>query len=224
MRTIKKVIQAAVIDQRPPKQELNKFQRNYRSTPHTTTMKAPADIMFGRAVRTMLPVRVAAPLADQKIRQADSSAKEKMKAYADKKASPPSKLEVRDLVLIPLQKKDKLTPHFDPRPYRVTAVKGTMVTAKRGSHLVTRNTSQLKRCPRLRPTEEPASEDEDVDAEETMDHTLTSMRQPRDTEVVSTAPPQRDVETPSANQSATCLQRSRPKRTTRKPRWQEDYV
>ena len=31
-----------------------------------------------------------------------------------------SKHDIGDLVFVPLKKKDKLTPQFDPRPYRVT--------------------------------------------------------------------------------------------------------
>ena len=37
------------------------------------------------------------------------------------------------------KKTKKLTTPFDPKPYKVIAVKGTMVTAKRQDHKITRN-------------------------------------------------------------------------------------
>ena len=46
---------------------------------------------------------------------------------------------VGDTVLVRQQKKNKLLTRFDPEPYQVTRVKGTMVTATRPGHYVTRN-------------------------------------------------------------------------------------
>ena len=54
MRTIGKVIKAAQIDKNW-KQELYKFLRNYRATPHSTTGVPPAQALFGKNIRTKLP-------------------------------------------------------------------------------------------------------------------------------------------------------------------------
>ena len=55
MKVIKKVWQSALVEKKNPRQELYKFLRNYRSTPHTSTGKSPAEALFGRAIRTRLP-------------------------------------------------------------------------------------------------------------------------------------------------------------------------
>ncbi|RNA22602.1 Retrovirus-related Pol poly from transposon [Brachionus plicatilis] len=46
-------------------------------------------------------------------------------------------------MLWPKQNK-KSDPRWDPRPYTVTARKGTMVTASREGHVITRNASYFK--------------------------------------------------------------------------------
>ena len=52
-----------------------------------------------------------------------------------------------DAVLVRNEKKGKLEPKYDPRPYTVVVKKRTMVTASRNNprHLITRNTSFFKR-------------------------------------------------------------------------------
>ena len=55
MRTVKKVIKAAVMENKVWKQEMYKFLRNYRATPHTSTKTPPATALFGRPMKTRLP-------------------------------------------------------------------------------------------------------------------------------------------------------------------------
>ena len=43
------------------------------------------------------------------------------------------------------KKKNKLSPPFDPKPFTDESRKGTMVTAKRGFHTITRNVSFFKK-------------------------------------------------------------------------------
>ena len=60
-------------------QEIYNFLRNYRATPHVSTDKAPADLMFpGRSYRTKIP-EVRTIYDDKKIRHKDEYAKMKMK-------------------------------------------------------------------------------------------------------------------------------------------------
>ena len=48
MKNLKKVWHIALQENKNPQQEMNKFLRQYRATPHCTTGKAPAVILFGR--------------------------------------------------------------------------------------------------------------------------------------------------------------------------------
>ena len=51
---------------------------------------------------------------------------------------------VGDRVLLKHSKADVLSPAFDPRPFSVTGVKGSMVTVKRGREIKSRNSSHWK--------------------------------------------------------------------------------
>ena len=55
MRTIKKTINTATTEGKSWKEELCKLLRNYRTTPPSSTGKAPATAMFNRTMRTKLP-------------------------------------------------------------------------------------------------------------------------------------------------------------------------
>ena len=48
MASLKKIMQTAHIEGKPWQQELNKFLRNYRATPHCTTGVSPAEALFNR--------------------------------------------------------------------------------------------------------------------------------------------------------------------------------
>lgn len=55
MRTIGTFLRIAGMNGIPWKQELDKFLREYRSTPHSTTDKSPAELLFNREMRTKIP-------------------------------------------------------------------------------------------------------------------------------------------------------------------------
>ena len=71
---------------------------------------------------------------------------------------------IGDTVLVRQQKKDKFTMKFDPAPYKVTEVKGTMVTVVRNEKSVTRNVSHFKRIQSFVKT--PYVEDSDLSDDE----------------------------------------------------------
>jgi len=81
-----------------------------------------------------------------------------MKQYADTK-SRHRRVSVGDTVLVRVQKTNKLSTPFSPSTYRVTRVKGTMVTAQRGDHTVTRNISFYK----VIGDQEDTSDEDDLD-------------------------------------------------------------
>ena len=45
-RRLRKLVQSAKIENKEWKRELYKFMRNYRATPHQSTLKSPAELMF----------------------------------------------------------------------------------------------------------------------------------------------------------------------------------
>ena len=131
MWTINKTIKAAKVENRDWKEELCDLLRNYRATPHASTGKPPATILFNHPLRTKLPEAPVRQEDPAEIKQ-DNQSKEKMKKYADMKTYvKPSNITEGDKVLVrrdPSQKKS-LTP-YDPRPYVITQRKGNMMTAK----------------------------------------------------------------------------------------------
>ena len=126
------------------------FLRNYRATKHATLNKAPAEILFGRNIKTRLPQFI--PNSnDLKLRDTDKQKKLKMKLYADERNhARKSKVTIGDNVLVKQPKENKLSTPFDPKPYQVTNKKGTMVTAEREDKSITRNSSLLICPPFLR--------------------------------------------------------------------------
>ncbi len=136
------------------KQEMHKLLLAYRATPHSTTGIAPATVLFGRDIRTRLPTLTIKAPSDVDLRTKDAHGKEKMKHYADSKSNiKPSNLEVGDHVLVKDTRKIKGKTPFEPEPATITARNGSMISARRGSQVLTRNSSFFKRSP-----ESPASQ------------------------------------------------------------------
>ena len=143
-----KAIRAACIEQKNWRKELFSFLLNHRATPHTTTKFSPAEMLFNRTIDIKLPSNIMQndTKIDQQVRENDRNGKEKMKMNADKfNHAKEHTILVGNTVLVRQQKKNKLSTRFDPEPYQVTRVKGTMVTATRPGHYVTRNISFFKK-------------------------------------------------------------------------------
>ena len=167
-KMINKVTRTSSIERKCWKQELFKFLRNYRATPHITTGRCPADLLFQtRTYRVRLPELSKFQNDDNQIRERDAKKKLQAKQYADRKSYvKTSSIKVGDLVLARNEKKGKLEPVYDPRPYTVTEKKGTMVTALRASpmHVLTRNTSffKLLKVPKVKRT----ADKDDIEVDE----------------------------------------------------------
>ena len=68
-----------------------------------------------------------------------------MKAYADERRhAQQSSIKIGERVLLKQNRGDTLTPAYDPRPYVVVGVKGSMITVKRGKEIKSRNSSHYK--------------------------------------------------------------------------------
>ena len=108
--------------------------------------------MFRRQTRSKLPTTSTTPSHNQQTlydltKLTDSFQKQKMKNYADNKNSKPSNINIGDTVIVKQNKTNKQTPPFDPKPYVVTDMKGSMITASRGNTDKTRNSSHFKKVP-----------------------------------------------------------------------------
>ena len=150
MRVIGKTLKAnaAVGKPQPWRQALQQILHNYRIIPHSTTGVAPATLLFGRDIHAKGPV--ASDTQPMKSEQDDLIArdfkkKEHMNSYVSQKYGTKARtLSMGDAVLVRQERRNKMTPVYDPKPYRVTAVKGSMITAPRSGHSVTRNSSFSK--------------------------------------------------------------------------------
>ena len=65
-RTIMKTIKIAVLENKDWKEELRNFLLVYRNTPHSTTGKSPAELIYGRSIRDKLPSIEQEPTASYK--------------------------------------------------------------------------------------------------------------------------------------------------------------
>ncbi|RNA01663.1 Retrovirus-related Pol poly from transposon [Brachionus plicatilis] len=135
--------------------ELNAFLRSYRSTPHSSTKAAPADLLFMRPNHCRLPkyqpkVEPAVEMAEAQAHDADSKAK--MKHYSDRRRNAKAHNFVEgNFVLLDKTKGKKIWSKkqhkYDIDPWVVTAIKGPMVTAMaQNGRELTRDASWFKRC------------------------------------------------------------------------------
>lgn len=189
MKPLKKCIKSSIVEGKSWKCDIYKFLRNYRATPHLTTGKPPAELLFGNNIRVCLP-EFRESVDDSCVRSRDDSAKQKQKFHFDNRncRRPPIPVCVGDSVLMKRdQQSSKLSSTYDPRPMIVTDVKGTMVTAQSedlGSK--TRNVSLFKKFPDTKiiqsndnePTDESDSRPNNQDASDSPDVTPNSDSSP----------------------------------------------
>ena len=138
MRTLGKLMRTAVAEKKNWKEELEVFPRSYRNTKHAGTGFTPAELLFGRKLRDRLP----------DLFHTDEAYKSRMKEQADKKRRAKEHgLQVGDWVLRRKEKKmlKKTEPYYEMEPYRVVAVKESMVTVENRNGIVTRNCSCFKK-------------------------------------------------------------------------------
>ena len=124
--TIKRAIQCAHKEGKNWKDELQNFLLDYRTTPHSITGVAPADLMFKHAARNDIPsMTLIAPRTriDTEVNKRDTFCKHKIKVAAGAKYhAQHTKFKVGDQVLCKnLKKRNKLSPVWKSIPY--TAIK-----------------------------------------------------------------------------------------------------
>ena len=128
-RTIMKAIKTIRAEGGDWRKELNKFLKAYRSTPHSVTRVSPAELMYGRKMRTKLPeISLKYTGCDEEVRSRDRKYKEKGKEYHDHKFHvKEGQVEVGDIVVLQQRKENKLSSNFLSEPYKVIEKKGNSV-------------------------------------------------------------------------------------------------
>ena len=227
MKTIKKVIKTASISQLNWRQEMYRFLRNYRATPHCTTGVAPATIFYNRPLNIKLP-HLTEQSQDEVLRNRDANRKADMKEYADKKRYVKrSDLQEGDLVLVrnaPTLRKSSAP--FGKDPYRIVNKNNSMITAESASgRKVTRNSSFFKKLDPKTIINEETRLSDDQDQDDDIDV-------PPDDPPNIIIPP--DIVIPPnivvpPNNVADAVEQvappaTRERRQVRKPAWMKDFV
>ncbi|XP_064488499.1 uncharacterized protein K02A2.6-like [Ornithodoros turicata] len=81
IRSIKKTVKAAGASGSNWKEEISNYLLNYRATPHSTTGITPAELLFGRKIRTRIP-EIPEKKPHENLEKRDREKKEQMKAAA----------------------------------------------------------------------------------------------------------------------------------------------
>ena len=158
MKHCAKIYHTALIERKSPEAELNKHLRMYRATPHPTTGKPPALLLFGRNIKTRIDTKNTLNITldrQQDITEArehDIKEKQRQKQYKDNVAyAKPHQIQTGDNLLL-AQKKTKIKPPYNPKPYVATSVHGHQITASRNDKVVTRDAQKWKRIQTKHPT------------------------------------------------------------------------
>ena len=146
-RSLLKRLQIAQAENKPWRAELRKYlTAAYRSIPHNTTGRSPAELLFNRKVKEKIPDLTIHHAYDHEVHDRGAEQKAKNKAYADihRRASPTS-IELGDEVLVQQEKTNKLSTAFNPNPFKVVSKTGnSLVVVSPTGNQYSRNTSHVK--------------------------------------------------------------------------------
>ena len=148
MKPLTKVIRSAHNNNEDWNGEIFTFLPNYRATPHATTDKCPAELLFNRPIRTKLPQFLAENTTSvhQEVKERETRLKKRMKEYADHKTKAKSSdIKEGDIVLVREPKSNKMSTRYNPAPFQVTSRQGNRITAVRDGKYITRNISFFKK-------------------------------------------------------------------------------
>ena len=131
-KSLLKAIRATHAKGRNWREEMNKFLMAYRSTPHSTTGKSPAELLFRRVMKTKMPkltyMEEEVEGGDQAVRDRDAQRKQTNKDYADKKLRAKERdVGEGDVVLLEQRRENKLSPAYEKVPYKVARYRDQVV-------------------------------------------------------------------------------------------------
>lgn len=132
-RSILKRLKISQEQKRDWTDDLNQYLLMYRSTPHSTTSKTPAELMFNWNIRDKLPsIQQHSIDIDQALHDRDKEKKEKGKVYGDNRRNAKvSDIEVGDSVLLKRQViSNKLATTFEPTTFKVIERNGSEITVE----------------------------------------------------------------------------------------------
>ena len=152
MRVVKKSAKVAKLENKNVEQAIQKTVTSYKAMTHPATGYSPNKLMFGRELKGKLPSVIEDKSnvdVRREVRNRDSSKKQQWKAYRDNRRNVcNSHIEMGDQVLIKQKRNNMLTPYYDPIPFTVIGIKGSMITAAREGEIKCRNSSHFKRLRR----------------------------------------------------------------------------
>jgi transposase InsO family protein len=184
----------------------------YRSTPHSTTGVAPAELLFGRKIRTKLPELQRYEVNDEEVRDRDLYKKVKSSGQMDvKRRAEKCDLELGDQVLVKADKQDKLSTNFKPVPYEVVQRNGNMVVIESPQKVrYKRNITEVKRfTPRMEGEREVQVEEENKGIHEDS----VMLQDDKQSDNAESPPPGIEVQSTP-----------RPQRERKAPPYLDDYV
>ena len=145
MKPLMKAIQCANVEEKPWRTELQSFLMNYRSTPHSTTGKAPNELIFNRKIETNIPCIASTP-GNESVKKMDETKKMKMKTEYDNRKCKGRyvQLKVGDRVLLKRDSKRKNETIYHKEVYVIVKINGTQIIARNKGRSITRNSSFFK--------------------------------------------------------------------------------
>lgn len=133
------------------REDLHQYLLMYRSTPHSTTLRTPAELMFSRNIRDKLPSIQQPMEIDHELADRDKQKKHEGKEYGDaKRRAKKSEVQVGDLVVAKRQiMSNKLVTRYEPTAYEVIKRNGpeAVIKSTESSATFRRNMAHLKRIP-----------------------------------------------------------------------------
>ena len=216
-RSLLKRLQIAVAENKPWRAELRKYLTAYRSIPHGTTGRSPAELLFNRKIRRKIPDLSIDHAYNHELHNCDAEQKAKTKDYVDtQRRASHSNVEAGDEVLVKQDKTNKLSTTFNPNPFKVISKSGnSLVIESPEGNQYSRKTSHVKRYI----TEgDPASQQES-------DVLATPASLPAEEQATGPLNSEVYLDTPeSVGAKSETLSTPRPQRTRRLPERWRDYV
>ena len=145
-RSLVERLQIAQAENKPWQAELRTYLTAYRSIPHSTTGRSPAELLCNRKVRGKISDLKIYHDYDQEVHDRDAEQKAKTKDYAGtQRRASHSIVEIGDEVLVQQGRTNKLSTAFNSTPFKVASknANNLMIEIPTGKQY-SRNTSHVK--------------------------------------------------------------------------------